>query len=118
VPRATKFAVLGHGVLERSKPARANRRVSDKRFVIEFETTGPSIFWETHRISAASREIHLAERVEKFSPSDVGVRASRRAHRLNRGDCRLGLIVRPVGMVRASVKIGLANPAYNFARLA
>jgi transposase, IS5 family len=32
--------------------------------------------------------------------------------------CRLGLVVRTVGMVRAAVKIGLANLAYNFARLA
>lgn len=30
--------------------------------------------------------------------------------------CRLGLVVRTVGMVRARVKIGLA--AYNFTRLA
>ena len=32
--------------------------------------------------------------------------------------CRLGLIVRTVGMVRARVKIGLANLAYNLTRLA
>jgi transposase, IS5 family len=32
--------------------------------------------------------------------------------------CRLDLIVRTVGMVRARVKIGLANLAYNFTRLA
>jgi transposase, IS5 family len=32
--------------------------------------------------------------------------------------CRLGLIIRPVGMVRARIKIGLANLAYNFSRLA
>ncbi len=32
--------------------------------------------------------------------------------------CRLGLIVRTVGMVRARVKIGMANLVYNFARLA
>lgn len=32
--------------------------------------------------------------------------------------CRLGLVVRTVGMVRARVKIGLANLAYNFHRLA
>ena len=32
--------------------------------------------------------------------------------------CRLGLVVRTVGMVRARVKIGLANLAYNFTRLA
>jgi IS5 family transposase len=32
--------------------------------------------------------------------------------------CRLGLIVRTVGMARARVKIGLANLAYNFTRLA
>jgi IS5 family transposase len=32
--------------------------------------------------------------------------------------CRLGLIVRTVGLVRARVKIGLANLAYNFARMA
>jgi transposase, IS5 family len=31
--------------------------------------------------------------------------------------CRLGLVVRTVGMVRARVKIGLANLAYNFTRL-
>jgi IS5 family transposase len=31
--------------------------------------------------------------------------------------CRLGLLVRTVGMVRARVKIGLANLAYNFIRL-
>jgi hypothetical protein len=37
LPRATKFSVLRHGILEWSKPVRANRRVSDKRFVIEFE---------------------------------------------------------------------------------
>ena len=30
--------------------------------------------------------------------------------------CRLGLVVRTVGMVRARVKIGLANLAYNFSR--
>ena len=32
--------------------------------------------------------------------------------------CRLGLLVRTVGMVRARVKIGLANLAYNFTQLA
>ena len=32
--------------------------------------------------------------------------------------CRLGLVVRTVGMMRARVKIGLANLAYNFSRLA
>jgi transposase, IS5 family len=32
--------------------------------------------------------------------------------------CRLGLLVRTVGMVRARVKIGLANLAYNLTRLA
>ena len=32
--------------------------------------------------------------------------------------CRLGLLVRTVGMMRARVKIGLANLAYNFSRLA
>jgi IS5 family transposase len=32
--------------------------------------------------------------------------------------CRLGLVVRTVGMSRARVKIGLANLAYNFTRLA
>ena len=32
--------------------------------------------------------------------------------------CRLGLIVRTVGMVRARAKIGMANLAYNFIRLA
>jgi transposase, IS5 family len=31
--------------------------------------------------------------------------------------CRLGLVVRTVGMTRARVKIGLANLAYNFTRL-
>jgi IS5 family transposase len=32
--------------------------------------------------------------------------------------CRLGLVVRTIGVKRARVKIGLANLAYNFARLA
>jgi IS5 family transposase len=32
--------------------------------------------------------------------------------------CRLGLLVRTVGVVRARLKIGLANLAYNFTRLA
>jgi len=32
--------------------------------------------------------------------------------------CRLGLVVRNIGLVRARVKIGLANFAYNFTRLA
>ena len=32
--------------------------------------------------------------------------------------CRLGLLVRTVGLVRARVKIGLANLAYNLTRLA
>jgi hypothetical protein len=32
--------------------------------------------------------------------------------------CRLGLVVRTVGLVRARVKIGLANLAYNFTRMA
>jgi hypothetical protein len=32
--------------------------------------------------------------------------------------CRLGLVVHTVGMTRARVKIGLANLAYNFTRLA
>ena len=32
--------------------------------------------------------------------------------------CRLGLVVRTVGLVRARAKIGLANLAYNFTRLA
>ena len=32
--------------------------------------------------------------------------------------CRLGLIVRTVGMVRAKAKIGIANLVYNFTHLA
>ena len=32
--------------------------------------------------------------------------------------CRLGLVVRTVGILRARIKIGLANLAYNFSRLA
>jgi transposase, IS5 family len=32
--------------------------------------------------------------------------------------CRLGLVVRTVGMVRARAKIGLANLAFNFTRMA
>jgi transposase, IS5 family len=32
--------------------------------------------------------------------------------------CRLGLVIRTIGMVRARVKIGLANLAYNLTRLA
>src|SRR5271169_3951648 len=32
--------------------------------------------------------------------------------------CRLGLIVRTIGLVRARAKIGLANLAYNFTHLA
>jgi IS5 family transposase len=32
--------------------------------------------------------------------------------------CRLGLVVRTVGIVRFRIKIGLANLAYNFTRLA
>ena len=32
--------------------------------------------------------------------------------------CRLRLVIRTVGMMRARVKIGLANLAYNFTRLA
>ena len=32
--------------------------------------------------------------------------------------CRLGLVVRTIGLMRARVKIGLANLAYNFSRLA
>jgi transposase, IS5 family len=32
--------------------------------------------------------------------------------------CRIGLVVRTVGLVRARVKIGLANLAYNFTGLA
>jgi len=32
--------------------------------------------------------------------------------------CRLGLIVRTIRMARARVKIGMANLAYNFTRLA
>jgi transposase, IS5 family len=32
--------------------------------------------------------------------------------------CRLGLVIRTVGLVRPHVKIGLANLAYNFTRLA
>lgn len=32
--------------------------------------------------------------------------------------CRLGLVIRTVGVVRTRVKIGLANLAYNFTRLA
>ena len=31
--------------------------------------------------------------------------------------CRLGLVVRTVGLVRARAKIGLANLAYNFTRM-
>jgi IS5 family transposase len=32
--------------------------------------------------------------------------------------CRLRLVVRTVGMIRYRVKIGLANLAYNFTRMA
>ena len=31
--------------------------------------------------------------------------------------CRFGLLIRTIGLVRAGVKIGLANLAYNFVRL-
>jgi transposase, IS5 family len=43
---------------------------------------------------------------------------SRVEHVFTARKCRLGLLVRTVGMVRARVKIGLANLAYNFTRLA
>jgi transposase, IS5 family len=32
--------------------------------------------------------------------------------------CRLGLVVRTIGLVRSRAKIGLANLVYNFTRLA
>jgi hypothetical protein len=43
---------------------------------------------------------------------------SRVEHVFGAQKCRLGLVVRTVGMVRARVKIGLANLTYNFTRLA
>jgi IS5 family transposase len=43
---------------------------------------------------------------------------SRVEHVFAAQNCRRGLVVRTVGIVRARVKIGLANLAYNFTRLA
>jgi transposase, IS5 family len=43
---------------------------------------------------------------------------SRVEHVFTAQKCRLGLVVRTVGIVRARVKIGLANLVYNFSRLA
>jgi IS5 family transposase len=43
---------------------------------------------------------------------------SRDEHVFAAQKCWLGLVVRTVGIVRARVKIGLANLAYNFTRLA
>ena len=43
---------------------------------------------------------------------------SRVEHAFAAQKCRLGLVVRTVGIVRARLKIGLANLAYNFSRLA
>jgi hypothetical protein len=43
---------------------------------------------------------------------------SRVEHAFAAQKCRLGLIVRTVGMVRARAKIGMADLVYNFTRLA
>jgi transposase, IS5 family len=42
---------------------------------------------------------------------------SRVEHVFTAQKCRLGLIVRTIGIARARVKIGMANLAYNFTRL-
>lgn len=39
-------------------------------------------------------------------------------HKTRRRMCRMGLIVRTIGIARATVKIGMANLVYNFPRLA
>jgi transposase, IS5 family len=43
---------------------------------------------------------------------------SRVEHGFAAQKCRLGLVVRTIGLVRAGAKIGLANLAYNLTRLA
>jgi IS5 family transposase len=43
---------------------------------------------------------------------------SRVEHVFAAQNCRLGLVIRAIGMVRARMKIGLTNLAYNFTRLA
>ena len=60
-----------------------------------------------HECGATDRAIATRARVR-----------SRVEHVFAAQKCRLGLVVRTVGMMRARVKIGLANLAYNFSRLA
>lgn len=59
----------------------------------------------------------MPEHVVRGNAARARVR-SRVEHVFAAQKCRLGLVVRTVGMVRARVKIGLANLAYNFSRLA
>jgi transposase, IS5 family len=54
---------------------------------------------------------HLA----RGNPTRARIR-SRVEHVFAAQKCRLGLVVRTVGILRARVKIGLANLAYNFSR--
>jgi hypothetical protein len=59
----------------------------------------------------------MPSHIDRGTATRVRVR-SRVEHVFAVQKCRLGLLVRTVGMVRARVKICLANLAYNLTRLA
>jgi IS5 family transposase len=59
----------------------------------------------------------MPDHIARGNPIRARVR-SRIEHVFAAQKCRRGLLVRTVGMVRARVKIGLADLAYNFTRLA
>jgi transposase, IS5 family len=63
------------------------------------------------------REKKMPAHIARGNATRARVRA-RVEHVFAAQKCRLGLIVRTIGMVRARAKIGLANLAYNFTRLA
>jgi len=59
----------------------------------------------------------MAAHIERGNATRARVRA-RVEHVFAAQKCRLGLVVRTIGILRARVKIGLSNLAYNFTRLA
>ncbi len=86
--------------------------ISGSLFHAEFQTTAPQAQNWDPRIKAL---VPFPPVLENMSNQ---LARSRVEHVLAVQKFQLGLIVRTVGMVRARVKIGLANLAYNFRRQA
>ena len=81
--------------------------------------------WPCSTAAASSRSFSARSCDDSKMPAHIARGNATRARVRSRVEhvfaaqkCRLGLIVRTVGMVRARAKIGMANLVYNFTRLA